>query len=105
MNAFRNEILARIKTKAGGNSKRGMKEVASDLVNNLGMKDSAIAELSGLSASTVARIKTLEPAESGSEYRPQSDTIERIIRACGAEINLTPVKIRKEYMNQPKEEV
>ncbi len=103
MDSFRNEILSRIKTKAGGNSKRGMKEVASDLVNNLGMKDSAIAELSGLSSTTVARIKSLEPAESGADYKPQSDTIERIIRACGAEINLVPVNIKKQYQNKPKD--
>ena len=103
---FRDEILSRVKLKAGGNSKRGMKEVASDLMNNLGMKDSAIADLTGLSVTTIARIKSLDPAESGQPYRPMSETIEKCIRGCGAEINLTPVDIKPKFMklNAPRNE-
>ncbi len=103
MSDFRDELLSRIKTKAGGNSKRGMKEVACDLINNMGMKDSEIAKEAHLSVSTVSRMRELTPAKSGSEYRPMSETIERIIRASGAEIALAPVKIQKKFKNQPKE--
>ncbi len=103
---FRDELLGRINLRAGGNSKRGMKEVASDLMNNLSMKDTAIADLTGLSITTIKRIKSLEPAESGQPYRPMVETIERCIRGCGAEINLSPVKIKGKFMdlNKPRNE-
>ncbi|MEY8194734.1 MAG: hypothetical protein RPR28_07765 [Cycloclasticus sp.] len=101
---FKEELLSRIKTKAGGNSRRGMKEVASDLINNMGLKDLEIAKLAYLSVSTVARMRELTPAKSGCEYRPMSETIERIIRASGAEIALTPVEIKKSFQNKPKED-
>ena len=103
--SIRDEILNRVRTKAGGNSDRGLKEVACDLVNNLGMKDSEIADLTFLSASTIARVRSNEPSESGAPYAPQAFTLERIFRGCGAEISLTPVKISKKFMNKPKDEV
>lgn len=102
MSDLKNEFLRRIKLRAGGNSKRGMKELASDLINNSGMNHNQFADLAMLSPSTVARLAELTPTKTGSEYRPQSDTIERVIRACGAEISLTPVDIKPRYQNQPK---
>ena len=98
-----NEILGKIKARAGGNDTRGLKEVASDLVNSLGMKDSDIAYLSGLSDTTIRRLRSLSLTEKGEEYRPQAHTLEMIFRACGAEISLTPVKLKKKFRIQPVE--
>ncbi len=102
--AIESEILRKIKPKAGGNSDRGLKEIASDLINSLGMKDSDIAYLSGLSNTTVRRLRSLSPTERGEDYRPQSHTLENVFRACGAEISLTSVKIQKKFRVKPKEE-
>lgn len=99
---IKDDILSRVDAKAGGNSKRGLKEVASDLLNSLDMKDSHLADLTLLSPSTIARVRELTPAESGEEYRPMSDTLERIFRGCGAEISLTPVTIKDKFRNKEK---
>jgi transcriptional regulator with XRE-family HTH domain len=104
MSQFKDEILSRITAKAGGNSQRGMKEVASDLVNNMNLKDSEIAALSFMSPSTIARLRELNDTPTGTPYRPQAETLERIFKAAGAEISLTPVNIRKKYQNKPKED-
>lgn len=104
MSQFQNEILNRIKAKAGGNSQRGMKEVASDLVNNMGLKDSEIAAMAFMSPSTITRLRELTPTETGADYRPQAETLERIFKAVGAEISLTPVNISKKFQNKPKDE-
>lgn len=101
--AIENEILGKIKARAGGNDNRGLKEVASDLVNSLGMKDGDIAYLAGLSDTTVRRVRLLTLTEGGDQYKPQSHTLEAIFRACGAEISLTPVNIKKKFRIQPKE--
>lgn len=99
---IKNEILSRVKPRAGGNSNRDFKKVASDLSHALGMKDKDIADLACISVTTVKRVKSLNPTKAGQEYRPQSETLEAIFRACGMEMNLTPVKIQKRFRNKPK---
>lgn len=94
-------ILSKI-GKAGGNSARGLKEVASDLVCNSDMKDSQLADMTGLSATTVKRIRELTPAESGADYMPQADSLERVFKGMGAEISLKPCTIKKQYQNKDK---
>ena len=100
--SVRDLILSKI-GKAGGNSKRGLKEVASDLVCNSDLKDAALADLTGLSSTTIRRIRELSPAESGADYMPQSDSLERVFKGMGAEISLSPCNIKKQYMNQEKQ--
>ncbi len=103
--AIKQELFKRINLKAGGNSSRGLKDLGSDLVNQMGLKDSQIAEMTGLSSTTIARMKSLEPAESGEPYRPQSETIERIFKGCNYELSLAPVRggVSKRYQNKPKD--
>lgn len=100
----RDDILSRIDAKAGGNSHRGLKEVASDVINASGLKDSQVADLAMISTSTVHRLRELTPAESGQPYRPQAESIERVLRGLGIGFNMTPENIKKKYLNQPKVE-
>lgn len=95
-------ILSKI-GKAGGNSTRGLKEVASDLVCNSDLKDGEIADMTGLSSATVKRIRELSPAKSGADYMPQADSLERVFRGMGAEISLKPVTIKKQFQNKEKD--
>lgn len=99
--SIRDLILSKI-GKAGGNSTRGLKEVASDLVNNSGMKDGELADATGLSSTTIKRIRELTPAESGVDYAPQSDSLERVFKGMGADISLKPCTIKKQYQNKEK---
>lgn len=102
MSTVKDEILKRIKAKAGGNSDRGLKELASDILSQMHGKDSEIAGDAVLAASTIKRMRELTPAESGQEYRPQAETIERILKAANVEISVKHVKIQKRYMPKPK---
>lgn len=103
MSQIRDEIFKRIGEKALGNSNRGLKEVASDLLNQMGRDDMKnIVAGTFLSPSTIDRVMNLTEAESGEPYRPQSETLERIFRYCGAEISFNEVVIKKKFLNQPK---
>ncbi len=84
MSKTKNEIFNRINNIALGNSKRGLKEVASDLVNEQGR-----AQLKNMAAGCF-------------QYRPQAETLERIFRYCGAEIEFRDVIIKRQYQNIPK---
>lgn len=86
------------KKRALGNSKRGFKEVASDLLHATGEKPAKIAAGTFLSAATVARVM-----DCPDEYRPQSETLERIFRYCNAEATFNEVRIKAEFANKPKE--
>lgn len=99
--AFNNKILER--SAALGNSKRGLKEVASDLCNQVARNDKkAIRELCDgtfLCRSTLERVMNCEDG-----YRPQADTLERIFRHFNAEIVFNEVIIKGRYRNKPKDE-
>lgn len=99
-NAIKDEIFARINQTALGNSKRGLKELASDLVNQIG-KDHMNNIVAGtfLCPSTIDRVMECDPA-----YRPQAETLERIFRYCGMEAEFREVIIKKKFLNQPKED-
>lgn len=87
------------KARALGNTKRGLKEVASDLINREGRKHlKRIAEGCFLSKQTVARV-----ADADENYRPQADTLERVFRYFNAEIHFEEVMIKGRYQNKPKE--
>jgi hypothetical protein len=106
MSQIKNEIYKRINNKALGNSNRGMKEIASDLLNDLGRNElKNIEKGTFLSRSTLERLMELTEAESGAEYRPQSETLERVMRYCGAEIDVSfGHKIKTKFQNKPKPE-
>ena len=86
------------KKKALGNSKRGFKEVASDLLHATGEKPNKIAAGTFLSAATVARVM-----DCPDEYRPQSETLERIFKYCNAEATFDYTTIKPQFANKPKE--
>jgi len=98
--AFRNKILER--STALGNSKRGLKEVASDLCNQVGRNNKkAMRDLSEgtfLSRGTIQRVMDCEE-----NYRPQAETLERIFKHFGAEVMFNEVTIKPRYQNKPKE--
>ncbi len=103
-NPFTAAFNKKMNLNAGGNSTRGFKEIASDMLNNMDAKDTQLSDMTGLSATTIARIKDLTPAESGRAYAPQSDTLERVFRGGGFAVVLTPVVIKTRYQNKPKED-
>ena len=95
----RRAILNRIKCVALGNTSRGLKEVASDLCNELGkgaIKD--IAAGTYLSSATIARVMDCE-----ANYRPQSETLERIFKYCNCKVSFEEVRINAKHQNIPKE--
>jgi len=95
---YRDEILHRIKAVALGNTRRGLKEVASDLVNELGrdsIKD--IEQGTYLCRSTIERVMDCDD-----HYRPQAETLERIFRYCNAAIVFEHNS--KTIQNKPKED-
>ena len=98
--AIKAAIFDRVQNVALGNSKRGLKEVASDLLNDQG-RDQLNSMVNGtfLCRGTLERVMDCEE-----KYRPQSETLERIFRYCNAEIVLTEVKIKPKFRNNPKED-
>lgn len=100
MSEFRQEIMNRVKKVALGNSDRGLKHLASDLLNEYGKSDKAIEELSEatyLCKHTIRRIQ-----ECSELYSPRLDTIERCLKAMNCEITAHEVEIEKQYQNRPK---
>lgn len=90
------------KAKALGNSHYGLKEVVSDLLNAHGGDLDEVAKGTFLCKSTLEHLKTLEDTPLGTPYRPQADTLERVLRYFGTEIHFKQVTIRHAYRNKPK---
>lgn len=99
--AFKNKVLER--SSALGNSKRTLKNIASDLCNAHAAGDKkAIRELAEgtfLCRSTIERIMDCDEA-----YRPQAESLERVFRYFNAEIVFNEVRITPRWQNKPKEE-
>jgi hypothetical protein len=89
--------------KALGNSKKGLKECCSDILNKSNYTNKQWADMTFLAPTTIERMRKLTEAESGAEYRPQADTLERIIKASGGEITFRQVNIQSRYMPKEKE--
>ena len=89
-----------------GNTKKGSKEICSDLVNDyLSTKRGNLDQISKgtfLSVQTLERIRTLKETKSGADYRPASDTCDRIMRFFNIEGSLNVVNIKPSYQNKPK---
>jgi len=85
-----------------GNSKRTLKNIASDLCNQIARNDRkairGLADGTFLCRSTLERVMECEEA-----YRPQAETLERIFRYFNAEIHFTEVRISGRWQNKPKE--
>ena len=91
-----------------GNSKSGFKEICSNLIDDAikrGEKLNSIAERCYLLPSTVERMRSLKEAESGADYRPSNDTVERVLRAFDADVTLSQTRITKRFQNKPKVDV
>lgn len=85
-----------------GNSKKKLMHVASDLITRDG-NFKAIAGGTYLSIHTIRRVADLTETETGAEYRPNADTLERIFKYFGAEIRFNYLKVSKKFMNEEKE--
>ena len=94
-------IMNRVNAKCLGNSKRGLKELTSDCINQLGKGQiDEIAKGAFLCKHTVERVMECEEL-----YAPRADTLERLLRYCGAEIEMNTVSISPRFRNKPKEDV
>ena len=99
MSKYHREMFSKIRSNALGNSNRGLKELASDLVAQYGQNGSKIvAELAYLNPVTVERVLKCEE-----DYQPRLDTIERILRACDVRLESGYVATKGKYKPQPKE--
>jgi hypothetical protein len=98
---YKNHVFGNLKKKVAlGNTRRGFKEVASDLLNATGERASDIAKGTFLSPATVARVMDCEE-----NYNPQSQTVERCLIYCNAEVTFEETTIKAKYSNQPKVDV
>jgi hypothetical protein len=89
----------KVKLSAIGNDSRTMRDVAIDLLNASGEQLQDVAHECFLSPETVKRLAREET------QRPQADTLERIYRHFGYELQLKRVVIRPKFANAPKTEV
>lgn len=102
--AVRELITKRIQERrvALGNTRKGLKEVASDLLNeDIGKNKKRIkvvAQGCYLSPATVARVMDCEEF-----YRPAADTLERILRFYNVTLGVEfSEAIKAAYQNKPK---
>lgn len=111
MGAIKNAVVSNIlirQQKALGNTKIGLREVASDLVNKYSGGDpkqlDELSKMTFLCKQTLERLSSLDDCESGVPYRPNCDTIERVLRAFNAEVHFKEVRISPKNQNKPKQD-
>lgn len=100
---FKNELL--VGKTVLGNSNYGFKELCSDLLNDYCTNKRAnqeVADGTFLSPTTIDRLKKLTETEGGEEYRPQSNTIERVLIFFGAEVHFQQIRISAKFSNKEK---
>ena len=99
MSKFHREMISSIQTQVLGNSDRGLKNLASDLVAQYGKKGCKIvAEKAYLNVKTVERVLDCDP-----HYQPRLDTIERILRACNVRLDSGYVATHGKYLPKAKD--
>ncbi len=100
MSQINRDIIAGINASVLGNSERGLKELCSDLIAARGGKKacSTIADEAYLSSVTVARV-----LECDAKYKPQADTLERIMRVCNVRLSTGYIASKGKYSPKPKE--
>jgi len=95
-------VIQGIKRVALGNSSRGLKEVASDLLHEFGNSPKARKQLADMTFLAPATIERLLDCEAN--YKPMADTLERCFKAMNCEVSFAEVAISAQYQNQPKTE-
>ena len=82
-----------------GNSKRGLKELASDLLNQDGRRNvKLMVEGTFLSRGTLERIMDCDEY-----YQPRNDSLERVLRYYNKSLTVEDTVITTRYRNKPKE--
>lgn len=81
-----------------GNTDRGTKHLASDLLHAIGEAPSKIAIGTGLSEHTVRRVLDCDE-----HYGPKADTTDRVMRYCNVQLVAEECKIKPKYVNKPKD--
>ena len=96
---IRHEINARIaekvKLRAGGNTRRRLRDVAADLVNASSDSAATIAEKAFLSPATVRNL-------AAGKTKPQAETVERIFSLFDLQVQLENVQITPAFRFPPK---
>lgn len=94
---IRRRLTSSVELIAIGNSNRGMKDIAIDLINQSDLDYETIADRCFLSKSTIKNLATEKTR------RPQAETIERIFRCFDLRMKLNGEVIRGRYLNKAKE--
>lgn len=89
-------IDRKVKLKAIGNDSRTMRDLTVDLINASGEQWQAIADGCFLAPQTVKRLAQ------DKTKRPAGDTLERVFRYFGYEVQLNRVAIQSRFQNAPK---
>jgi len=99
LSKYHRDMISQIDSKVLGNSDRGLKNLASDLLAGYGKKGcKVVAEQAYLNVKTVERV-----LECDSQYQPRLDTIERILRACNVRLETGYVATNGKYRPKPKD--
>lgn len=92
------KITNNVRDKAFGNTGISNKEVCSDYCNQLGRSNiKEIVQGTFLTRHTIQRVMDCDE-----NYRPQDETIRRIMVYFGVEARFFSVRINSKYRNQPK---
>lgn len=93
-------IFSAVKDKrALGNSNRKLKHLACDLLHASGQKASEISKGTFLCPQTIERVM-----DCPEEYRPQAETLERILTYFNGVLTVEFENIKPRYQNKPKPE-
>ena len=90
------EINHRVNMSLLGNSNRGMKDLAIDLLNASKQDINTIAAGTHLHRSTLIKLKD------GITKHPRYDTIERVYKYFEIDLSATQIHVKSRYRNKPK---
>lgn len=97
-NKTKTKLQNRLRTKAFGNTGISNKEICADYCNSVGrdgIKD--ICKGTFLTRPTIERVMDCD-----ANYRPQDETIRRIMVYFNLQAEVKPVRIQSKYRNTPK---
>ena len=92
----RQEVDKRVKMTLLGNSNRGMKEFAVDLLNNC--QD----DIDTIAAGTCLHATTIKNLRDEVTIHPRYDTIERVYKYFEIDLKASQVSLKPRYKNKPK---
>lgn len=98
--SVKSQILGEVRRIALGNTTTKLKHVASDMLNALGTDKKAVERAANGTYLHQTTIKNVMLCDE--DYRPHSETLERVLRYCGAQVTISEVQIQEKYQNQPK---